>query len=86
MTTPMARDRNTTHGGKASAYVKSIVPRPGGFGTLMQSFKADAYCSRRVRLSGFLRSEDVRNWAGLWMRVDGAKGEVLAFDNSRTGR
>ncbi len=77
----MARDRNTTHGGKASAYVKSIVPRPGGFGTLMQSFKADAYCSRRVRLSGFLRSEDVRNWAGLWMRVDGAKGEVLAFDN-----
>jgi hypothetical protein len=77
----MARDRNTTHHGKSSAYVKSIVPRPDGFGTLLQSFKADAYRGQRVRLSGFLRSEDVRNWAGLWLRVDGADNQVLAFDN-----
>ncbi len=77
----MAIDRNATHGGKASAYVKSVVPHPDGFGTLLQSFSADAYRGRRIRLSGFLRSEDVRNWAGLWLRVDGTNGQVLAFDN-----
>ena len=36
---------------------------------------------KRIRLSGHARSKDVSDWAGLWMRVDGPKGEPLAFDN-----
>ena len=34
-----------------------------------------------MRLSAQVRGEAVKNWAGLWMRVDGDKGAVLAFDN-----
>ena len=77
----MALDRKTTHSGKASAYLKSRVPEPAGFGTLMQLFKADPYRGQRVRLSGFVQSKDVRSWAGLWVRVDGPDNQVLSFDN-----
>ena len=77
----MALDHAVTHGGKASASLKSVVLETSGFGTLMQTFKADAHRGQRVRLSGYLLSKDVSDWAGLWMRVDGPKNEVLAFDN-----
>ena len=37
----------------------------------MQTFKADAFRGERVRMSGYVRSKEVSDWAGLWMRVDG---------------
>lgn len=77
----MTLDRETTHNGKASAALKSVVSKAGGFGTLMQTFKADEYRGKRVRMSGYVRSHDVKDWAGLWMRVDGPGDKPLAFDN-----
>lgn len=62
------------------AYVKSREPCDG-FATLMQHFKADAYRGKRVRFAASVRSEGVSGWAGLWMRVDGASGQMVAFDN-----
>ena len=32
-------------------------------------------------MSGFVKTEKVKSWAGLWMRVDFYKAQVLAFDN-----
>jgi len=53
-----------------------------GFGTLMQSFRADRYQGTRLRMSAYAKSRDVEQWAGLWMRVDGRRGSrPLAFDN-----
>lgn len=77
----MGVDLTTTHGGKASGYIKSKAPAPRGFGTLMQQFKADIYRGERLRLSGYAKAEKIENWAGLWVRVDGAKNEMLSFDN-----
>ncbi|MBV9746028.1 MAG: hypothetical protein JO099_19890 [Acidobacteriia bacterium] len=77
-------DKAATYNGLASAYLKSNQPAIEGFGTLMQDFKADQYQGKRVRFSAFVRSEDVKDWAGLWMRVDkgtGASMKSLAFDN-----
>jgi hypothetical protein len=51
-----------------------------GFGTLMQSIRAEQYKGKRVRLSGFVNSREVVGWAGLWMRVDQGK-DAVAFDN-----
>ena len=47
----------------------------------MQMFDADDYRGKRVRLSGYVKSELVEPWAGLWMRVDGPNGKMLSFDN-----
>lgn len=77
----MSLDTNTVHAGKASACVQSRTPEPTGFGTLMQTCSADTFRGQRVRLSAYLRASQVKDWAGLWMRVDGPKGEPLAFDN-----
>ncbi|MEJ7559365.1 MAG: hypothetical protein WKF66_13730 [Pedobacter sp.] len=53
-----------------------------GFGTIMQSFTPSNYLGKRVRLSGYIKSKDVTNWAGMWFRIDGPdKGKSLGFDN-----
>jgi hypothetical protein len=52
-----------------------------GFGTLMQNFAATRYINQRLRLSAVVRAVDVEQWAGLWMRLDGTRGEVVGFDN-----
>jgi hypothetical protein len=77
----MSADHGVVHSGKASAHIECIVPQPAGFGTLMQTFKADTFRGQRVRMSGYVRSNGVGDWAGLWMRVDGPNSELLAFDN-----
>lgn len=62
-------------------YLKSIKAVKG-FGTIMQSFKPTEYLGKRVRLSGYIKSKDVTDWAGMWFRIDGQdKASPLAFDN-----
>lgn len=73
-------DSQVVNNGHPSAYLKSNSPSAEGFGTLMQSFSAKNYAGKRLRLSAFAKSDNVKYWAGLWMRVD--KGsESVAFDN-----
>ena len=33
-----------------------------------------------IKLSGYIKSSDVNEWAGMWMRVDDSRGSV-SFDN-----
>lgn len=73
-----------SHSGKASAYIKSRATRPRGFGTLMQTYKADLYRGKRLRMSAQVKNERVSKWAGLWMRVDGPGGRTLSFDNMQS--
>src|SRR4051794_19281663 len=69
----MIVDRSTKHGGSASATIRCKETDPsGGFGTLMQTFKAEGFQGKRLRLTGYVKSKDVADWAGLWVRVDGA--------------
>jgi hypothetical protein len=67
-------------GTNLSGYEVGVDVDADGFGTLMQSIKANQYLGRKVRLGGLVKSEEVLGWAGLWMRVDKEKSPV-AFDN-----
>lgn len=70
--------------GAASAYVRSRVMGAKGFGTLMQTFAADEYRNRRIRLSGYLRAIGALGEAGLWMRIDDAeRRSPLGFGNTQ---
>lgn len=51
------------------------------FGTMMQQFQAGRYQGKRMRFSGFVRTEEVAGWCGLWMRIDDRQQNLLAFDN-----
>ena len=74
-------DQTLTYQGHPSAYLKAGLSATEGFGTLMQNFRAAQYVGKRVRFSGALKSEDVKDWAGLWMRVDSGPTVGVAFDN-----
>jgi erythromycin esterase-like protein len=79
-----------------AAYVSSIadatttalrVSAPSGgpaFGVATASFPIARAAGKKVRYSGYIKTEGVtRGFAGLWWRVDGPSG-VLAFDNMQT--
>ncbi|MEK5060831.1 AraC family transcriptional regulator [Paenibacillus sp. FSL H7-0326] len=83
----MGIDRNTVHQGSTSGYLKAQTPMDdGAFATMMQQFKADKYKGKRMRFSGFVKTENVKEYCGLWMRVDSHSEDVLQFDNMNDRR
>jgi hypothetical protein len=76
----MGTDTAVKHSGNASAYIKFIGAKAEGFGTLMQTFTADNYRGKRVRMSAWMKTENAAS-AQLWMRVDGLETRMLGFDN-----
>lgn len=49
------------------------------YGTMLQSSTSSNIDSDMVRLTGFLRSNDVQNWSGMWVRLEDTQGKILAF-------
>jgi beta-lactamase regulating signal transducer with metallopeptidase domain len=74
-------EQKAMYQGHPSAYLKAKPGAKEGFGTLMQSFSAAQYAGKRGRFSAAVKSEDVSDWAGLWMRVDSSSVPGVAFDN-----
>lgn len=56
------------------------------FGTLMQNSLPDKFLGKRVRMSGMIKTTDVKEWAGIWFRIDDAYNSVLGFDNMKDGK
>ncbi|MEM1252765.1 MAG: hypothetical protein AAGI69_10045 [Cyanobacteria bacterium P01_H01_bin.21] len=77
----MGADRRVIYNGIASGTIQSKNARSEGFGTLMQISDASGYQGQRLRLRGYVKAKAVDDWAGMWMRVDSASGQVLSFDN-----
>ena len=83
----MGIDKGAGQGGKNAATIKSIDKKIDGFGTLMQQCLPDKYLGKRVRMSGLLKTKDVSDWSGLWMRVDTKEGNKNnPFDNMHDGK
>lgn len=75
-------DTNIRRSGKASASVKAKRTfEKKQFTTLAQSVRPDNFREKRVRLSAYIKSENVSEYALMWMRVDGTNLRVLDFDN-----
>jgi RNA polymerase sigma factor (sigma-70 family) len=77
-------DPTQAFGGVSSAYVKSLDDSATKtFGGMMQSTSADQYKNQRVRMTGWIKTEDANDGGGhLWLRVDNATpGKMFAFDN-----
>src|SRR5205807_2202783 len=72
-------DRDVVHGGKWSARIERNSTSPNAFSTLTKSIPID-FAGTTIELRGFLRTEDVTDFVGLWMREDGESGSV-AFGN-----
>ena len=73
-------DSQAKRNGFPIAYLKSRRSTTEGFGTLMQMFSASKYAGQRIRLSASVKADEVKDWAGLWMRVD-VNAKPFALDN-----
>ncbi|PHS61807.1 MAG: hypothetical protein COB12_11555 [Flavobacterium sp.] len=77
----MRIDDSEAFTGKKSILIESkVATEIDGFGTLMRSIPVKDYLGKKIKLSGYLKTENITGWAGLWMRVDG-KNRALSFNN-----
>lgn len=74
-------DPQVTHDGKPSAFIGSQDDTLKGLATLKQKISAEKYIGKRIRFSGWLKTENVKDGAVLWMRVDNTEHKTLQMDN-----
>ena len=67
--------------GNSSAYLMSKEDKIQGFGTLMQKCSAKKYFDKRIKMTGYIKSEQVNSWAGMWLRIDSRSGTTISIDN-----
>ena len=83
----MGTDKGAGQNGSNAATIKSIRRKIHGFGTLMQNCLPDNYLGKRVRMSGYVKTANVSDWAGLWFRIDQqGSNKSLGFDNMHDGK
>jgi C-terminal processing protease CtpA/Prc len=75
-------DDQIVHGGRWALRIDRTAGGQEGFTAVSRMLPID-FAGTRLELSGFLRTEDVGGFAGLWMREDG-DGGVVAFDNMQS--
>lgn len=64
------------------AWLQHTSVDPTSFGVATGVFPVAAAAGHHVRFSGYIKTENLTHgWAGLWWRVDGEPGKLLAFDN-----
>lgn len=74
---------NVKHSGSNAAMIKYTADdKPSGFGTYMQMHQPGEWAGKKLKMTGYVKTENVDGWCGMWCRVDGADGkEMVDFDN-----
>ena len=74
-------DSTVVHSGSGAARLERDARSPSAFSTITKRLSIN-FDGQWLELRGFLRTEGVSEFAGLWLREDGPSG-VLQFDNMR---
>ena len=77
-----AVDSQIVHGGKWALRIDRTEKSPSDFTSVTKVLPID-FAGTSLELRGFLRTQDVSQFAGIWMREDGDSGPV-AFDNMQS--
>jgi C-terminal processing protease CtpA/Prc len=75
-------DTSEVHSGHGSVRIERHPGGPLAFSSVTTFIPID-FLGTTVELRGFLRTRDVENFAGLWIREDGSSLKNLAFDDMR---
>ena len=70
------------HQGNPSFFLKTKEGASKGKGGLQQAFLADEYRGKRLRLSSFLKTENVEGGTALWIQIEGVN-ETLRPANAQ---
>lgn len=77
-------DKSIFKTGASSAFIESLEDTVQGFGTIMQTCRANEFLGKRIKMAAYIKTEAVTDWAGMWFRVDSYSfptEEPLSFDN-----
>jgi len=73
-------DNTYAYSGKSS--LRMVYNSGESFGVATSTFPLEDALGKRLKFIGYIKSENITTgYAGLWMRVDGENGQILAFDN-----
>jgi hypothetical protein len=75
-------DDKVVHGGRWSARIQRHPGSPSDFSTITNAIEME-FAGTSIELRGFLRTEEVSGFVGLWMREDGETSS-LAFDDMQS--
>jgi mannose-6-phosphate isomerase-like protein (cupin superfamily) len=75
-------DHRVVHSGSASAHIQSkATVSAGSYEVLSQFIRTDSYRGQRMRLSGYIKTNQVEGWAGMWMNIANSSNQLLVLDN-----
>lgn len=77
----MGLDSSTEKNGAMASTIRSLEKRVDGFATIATSVDAKAFLGKEIRLTGYIKTKEVKGFAGFWMRIDGEKNELLFIEN-----
>src|SRR6266513_1472261 len=78
----MGIDKGAGQNGTNAATIKSIKKKVMGWGTMMQDCSPDKFLGKKIRMSAFMKTKDLKDKATFWLRVDQANSKTpLSFDN-----
>ena len=66
----MRIDKGTGQDGKNAATIKNTEEVNESFGALMQMSSPEKYKGKQIKMTGYLRTENVEGYSGLWLRID----------------
>ena len=78
-------DTTVVHGGKQSGRIERTASSPNQVTSLGVSIPAD-FTGQVVQLRGYLRVEDVKGHASLWLREDDDNNKFVSFANSDSAK
>lgn len=70
-------------GFKGAKFLSNKSGNEKSWASLVQVISAQNYVGQRIRFRARVRTQDVSNWSGLWMRVDSRSKNSAAFYNSQ---
>ena len=79
----IAVDGEIVHGGRWSLRIERKDTSASAFTAVSKMIPID-FAGAKLELRGFLKTENVSNFAGLWMREDDESGQAAAFDNMQS--
>jgi hypothetical protein len=75
-------DTKIAENGQKSVFTESKGEVSEGFSTVMQYCDAKNYLGTKIKMTGYLKAQNVKDWSGMWLRIDSkTQGETLGFDN-----
>jgi hypothetical protein len=75
-------DYKVAQHGESCATIESIVDNPANFCTIMQNMIAKDLGGKRIKMTGFIKSQGISDIGTMWVRVDDYSNNITAdFDN-----